>query len=65
LQVSAAAATAEIIGSVGLHIYKILFSHHSPDNISQIFGNRVAKRFSDQLAGVLNRKFDFPVLIPV
>ncbi len=65
LQIPAAAAAAEIIGSVGLHIDKIFFTHHSLDHISKIFGNRITKRFSDQLAGVLNRKFDFPVLVPV
>lgn len=65
LQESPAAAAAEIIGFIGLHIYKIFFTHHCFNNISQIICNRVAKRFSNQLAGVLNRKFDLPVLVPV
>ena len=65
LQESAAAATAEIVGFIGLHINKIFFPYHSLDNISQIVCNRIAKRFSNQLAGVLNRKFDFPVLVPI
>jgi len=65
LQITAAAAAAEIIGFVGHHINKVFFTHHGFDNISQIIGNRVTKRFSDQLAGVLNRKFDLSVLVPV
>ena len=65
LQVSAAAAAAEIIGFIGHHINKIFFAHHCFDDISQVICNRVAKRFSDQLAWILNRKFDFPVLVPI
>lgn len=65
LEISAASAAAEVIGAVGLHIDEIFFTHHGFHNISQILGNRVAKGFSDQLAGVLNRKFDFSFLVPI
>jgi hypothetical protein len=65
LQIPAAAAAAEIIGFIGRHIHKIFFTHHSPDHISKVFGHRIPKGFSYQLAGILNRKLDFQILVPV
>jgi len=65
LQESAAAATAKIVGFIGHHINEIFFPYDSLDNISQIVCNRVAKRFSNQLAGVLNGKFYFTVFVPI
>ena len=62
---SAAAAAAEIVGPVGVHVDEIFFSHHGFDHKPQVFGHRVAEGFAHQLAGVLNRKFDFAVLVPV
>ena len=65
LKISATAATTKIIGSVGSHVNKIFFTHDCFNNISQVFGNRITKGFSDQLARVLNSKFNFSVLVPV
>ena len=65
LQEPAAAAAAEIVGFVGIHLDKIFFTHHGLDHIAQVFGHGVAESFSNQLAGVLNGKLDLTVLVPV
>lgn len=65
LEKPAAAAAAVIVGLVGMHINKIFFTHHRFNRVPQIFGHRISKGLAHQLAGVLHRKFDFQVLIPV
>jgi hypothetical protein len=65
LEKAPTAAAAIIIGSIGLHIDKILFSHDRPDNKPQVFCNGVAVAFANDLAGVLNRKLYFEILVPV
>mgnify|MGYP001126006280 CR=1 FL=1 len=65
LQKPAAAAAAVIIGAVGGHVNKIFFANHGFDNIAEIFGNGITVAFSDNLAGILDRKLDFQVLVPV
>jgi hypothetical protein len=65
LEESAAAAAAIIVGPVGNHIDKILFSDHGFDHVSQIFGNGIAKGLTHDLTGVLDGKFNFKVLVPV
>jgi hypothetical protein len=65
LEKAAATATAVIVGPVGCHVHEIFFSHHGFNDIAQIFGNGVAIAFADDLTGVLNRKFDFEILVPV
>jgi hypothetical protein len=65
LQESTTTATAEIIRPIGGHVYKIFFSNHGPDHISQLFGNRITKGFSYQLTGILNRKLDLTLPVPV
>jgi hypothetical protein len=65
LKVSAAAAAAIVVGSVGLHIHKVLFADHRFDNISHVFRHCIAEAFSNQLARILYRKFDFHILVPV
>jgi hypothetical protein len=65
LEESAAAAAAEIVRSIGIHIDIIFFSHNSFDDIAQIFGHRIAEGFTNQLARILNRKCDLTVLVPV
>ena len=65
LQEATAAATAIIVRSVGYHINKILFSDDRFDYISQIFGNRIAKRLAYNLTGILHGKFNLEVLVPV
>jgi hypothetical protein len=65
LKVTAAAAAAVVVGSVGLHVHKILFTHHRFDDIPHVFRHRIAEAFSNQLTRVLNREFDLEPLVPV
>ena len=64
LQVSATAAAAEVIGTVGGHVDKVFFTYHCLDHIPQIFGHRIAKGFTDQLAGILDGEFNLSFLVP-
>ena len=48
-----------------MHFDEIFFSHNRLHRVPQIFGHRVPKGLAHQLAGVLNREFDFEVLVPV
>lgn len=65
LQETAAAAATIIVGAVGLHVYEIFFPDNGFHDKSQIFGNGITIAFSDDLAGVLDREFDFKVFVPV
>jgi hypothetical protein len=65
LQKTAAAATTIIVGPVGRHIHKVFFPDDRFDHIAQIFGNRVAKGLTNNLAGILHGKFDFQILVPI
>jgi hypothetical protein len=65
LQKPAAAAAAVVVGPVGLHVDKIFFTHHGFNHKPQVFGNGVAKALADDLAGILDREFNFQVLVPV
>ena len=65
LQVAAAAAATKIVGHIGCHIDKIFFTDNRLDHITEIFGNRITQRFSDQLAGILYGEFDLSLFIPV
>ena len=65
LEKTASAATAKIIGFIRCHVNKIFFTNNCFNNISQVFCHRVAKCFSHQLTGILNRELDFPILVPV
>ena len=64
LQEPAAAAAAEIVGSVGLHVDEILFADHCPDYESQVFGHRIAEGLAHQLARVLAGEFDLALPVP-
>lgn len=64
LQEASAAAAAVVVGFVGRHFNDIFFSHYRFDDISQIICDDVTIAFANDLAGVLNGKFDFPVLVP-
>jgi hypothetical protein len=48
-----------------VHIDKIFFTHHRFYCISQILSHRIAKALSYQLTGVLHRKLNFQVLVPI
>jgi hypothetical protein len=65
LEVSAAPSTAIVVGPVGGHINKVLFTDNGLDHESQVFGHRISKGFSHQLAGILHCKFDLEVLVPI
>jgi hypothetical protein len=65
LEKSSAAAAAVIVRPVRLHVDEVFFTHHRFHRISQIFGHRIPKAFADQLAGILNRKFNFKILVPI
>jgi hypothetical protein len=60
-----AAAAAEIVGAVGLHVDEIFLADHRFYNETQVLGNRITVALADDLAGILNREFDFQVLVPV
>ncbi len=65
LQKTAATAATVVVGSVGLHVDEIFFTHNRLDHKTQIFGNRIAIALTDNLAWVLNRKLDFEIFVPV
>ena len=65
LKKTAAAPAAVIIGSVGLHIDKVFFTHNRLNHISKVFGNGITITFTNDLARVLNRKLDFKFFVPV
>jgi hypothetical protein len=65
LEKTAAAAAAIVVGPVGDHIDKIFFADDRFDHVSQVFRNRFPKRLAHDLTGVLYRKFNFKVLVPI
>ncbi len=65
LEETAAAAAAIIVGPVGDHINKIFFSDDRFDHESQVIGNGFPKSLAHDLTGVLHRKFNFEVLVPI
>ena len=65
LEETATTATAVIVGAVGVHFNKVFFTHHSLGHITQVFGHRVPKGFSYQLAGVLYGKFNLAFTVPL
>jgi hypothetical protein len=65
LQEAAAAAATIIVGPIGLHIDKIFFPHHGFDHEAQIFGNWIPIALAHDLTGVLDRKLNFQILVPV
>lgn len=65
LEKAAAATTAIIVRSVGGHVDEVFLTNNGFHDEPQIFGNGVAIAFADDLAGVLDREFDFQVFVPV
>lgn len=65
LQKAAAAAATVVVRAVGLHVDEILFTHYGFDDKPQVFRNGIPVTLADNLAGILNREFDFQVLVPV
>ena len=65
LQETTAPTATVIVGAIGKHIHKIFLPHNGFYYKPQIFRHRITKTFSNELAGILNRKLDFQVLVPV
>lgn len=65
LKKSTTAAATIVVGTIGLHVNKILFTHNGFHNKTQIVGNGIAIAFPDNLAGILYRKFNLQVFVPV
>jgi hypothetical protein len=65
LEKTAAAAAAEVVGAVGLHVDEVFLAHDGFDDVAQILGDGVTKAFADDLAGILNGELDLEVLVPV
>ena len=65
LQKSAATAAAVVVRFIGLHVNEIFFTHNGFDHETKIICDRIAIALSNDLAGILNREFDFQVLVPV
>jgi hypothetical protein len=65
LQKTTAAAATIIVGFIRRHINEIFCADNLLHHITQIICNRIAKRFSDELAWILNGKRHFQVFIPV
>jgi hypothetical protein len=48
-----------------VHVDKVFFTHNRFYSIPQIFSHGIPKAFSHQLAGILDREFDFQILVPI
>lgn len=65
LQITSPSAAAVVVGSVGMHVNKVFFTHNGFDDKPQVFCNRITKRLSYQLAGVLNGELHLEILVPI
>jgi hypothetical protein len=65
LEETAAAAAAEIVGPIGLHIDKIVFPHHRLDHKAKIFSDGIAVTLAHDLTRVLHREFDIQIGVPI
>jgi hypothetical protein len=65
LKEAAPAAATEVVGHIGGHIHKILFSHHRSHHEPKILGDGITQCFSYNLARILDGEFDVSVFIPV
>jgi len=65
LEESPAAAAAIVVGAVGLHVDEVFFAHNGFHHKPQVIGNGIAIAFPHDLTGILDRKFNFQVFVPV
>jgi hypothetical protein len=65
LQEPASSPAAEVIGKVRGHVNIVFLAYHGLHHKPQIMGNWIPKRFTNQLARILNRKFNFKVPVPI
>jgi hypothetical protein len=48
-----------------LHIDKVFFTHNGFHHETEVFGDGIPIAFAYDLTGILNRKLDFQILVPV
>jgi hypothetical protein len=65
LQESAATAATVIVGTVRGHFDEIFLPHDFLGHVTQILRYGITKRFSNKLAGILDGKLYFQILVPV
>jgi len=65
LKKAAASAAAVIVGSIRLHIDEVVFSYEGFHDQPKVFRYRIPIAFPNDLARVLNREFDFEILVPI
>jgi len=65
LQETAPTATAVVVGLIGYHVYEVLFAYDRLHNKPQIFRYRIAEALSNNLTGILNRKLDAQIPVPI
>ena len=65
LEEPAPPAAAVIVRSVGGHVDEVFFADNGFHDETKVFGNRIAKRLADELAGILNRELDLEVFVPI
>ena len=65
LQKTAAAAATIVVGFIGSHFDDVLFTNNLFHHVAQIFGYRITIAFANNLAGILDGKFDLSLSIPV
>lgn len=65
LEKSSPASAAVVVRLIGGHIYKILFTHDGLDHKTQIVGNGISITLAYDLTGILNRKLDLQILVPI
>lgn len=65
LQISTAAAAAEVVALIWISIHKIFFTDTGFDNKTNVISCCVAKGFTDDVARVLNGEFDLKILVPL
>jgi hypothetical protein len=55
----------KLLDRLGCMSMKVFLAHHGFDHEAQVFGNGIAEALAHDLAGILDREFDFQVLVPV
>jgi hypothetical protein len=65
LEVSPPAAATVVVRSVRYHIDEVFFANYRFDDVPEVFCYGIAVGFANDLAGILNRKFDLQIAVPV
>ncbi len=64
LKETAAAAATKVVGSVRIHVDKVLFTDHRLNHVAQVLGHWIAEGLADQLTWILDGEGDFALFIP-